>query len=180
MDGASDVPDASSVDALARNQAFSPTRRPTEHPATHGVEDAFSRAETERSVVLALFVALAESTFYDARPGEYAAFRFYSRAMAASKRVCVADCAICLDDGSNGDGDSDGDDSDSGTDEEGDDGSDDDSGPTIEEVGPSDDEEEEDDTNGLELPCGHAFHAACVRRWLQTHTTCPLCRADVM
>ena len=87
-------------------------------------------------------------------------------AILAAKRVFVADCAICLGDGTDDDG---------GDDDGGDD---DDDRPKIEEVRP--DDEGEDDTNGLELPCGHAFHAACVRRWLQTHATCPLCRADVL
>ena len=29
------------------------------------------------------------------------------------------------------------------------------------------------------LSCGHAFHSACQRAWLATHSTCPLCRARV-
>ena len=27
------------------------------------------------------------------------------------------------------------------------------------------------------LACGHAFHAACVTRWLDTRATCPMCRS---
>uniref|UniRef100_A0A0D9VE98 RING-type domain-containing protein n=1 Tax=Leersia perrieri TaxID=77586 RepID=A0A0D9VE98_9ORYZ len=27
--------------------------------------------------------------------------------------------------------------------------------------------------------CGHMYHAACIEAWLRSHTTCPLCRADV-
>ncbi len=28
------------------------------------------------------------------------------------------------------------------------------------------------------LACGHAFHAACLSRWLELTPTCPLCRAS--
>ncbi|OAY85359.1 RING-H2 finger protein ATL28 [Ananas comosus] len=27
--------------------------------------------------------------------------------------------------------------------------------------------------------CCHAFHPACIDLWLETHTTCPLCRSDL-
>lgn len=27
--------------------------------------------------------------------------------------------------------------------------------------------------------CGHAFHHACLRHWLRTHTSCPMCREEV-
>ncbi|GJP51380.1 hypothetical protein CLOM_g10534 [Closterium sp. NIES-68] len=29
------------------------------------------------------------------------------------------------------------------------------------------------------LPCEHRFHVACIDLWLATHTTCPVCRADL-
>merc|ERR1711865_743977 len=31
----------------------------------------------------------------------------------------------------------------------------------------------------LTLPCGHAFHSKCCKKWLENHRTCPNCRADV-
>ena len=30
------------------------------------------------------------------------------------------------------------------------------------------------------LPCGHAFHALCVRPWFDRHITCPTCRDEVL
>jgi hypothetical protein len=33
---------------------------------------------------------------------------------------------------------------------------------------------------GAVTACGHAFHAACIARWLAHATTCPACRADLL
>lgn len=30
----------------------------------------------------------------------------------------------------------------------------------------------------LKLPCRHLYHEVCVMRWLESHTTCPVCRKD--
>lgn len=30
------------------------------------------------------------------------------------------------------------------------------------------------------LPCGHIFHAACLRSWFQRQQTCPTCRMDIL
>lgn len=27
------------------------------------------------------------------------------------------------------------------------------------------------------LPCKHGFHSTCINKWLETKTTCPLCRS---
>ena len=32
---------------------------------------------------------------------------------------------------------------------------------------------------GIEMPCAHRFHEACLLPWLQTNTTCPTCRCQV-
>jgi len=32
----------------------------------------------------------------------------------------------------------------------------------------------------MAMPCGHqAFHQECLRKWLQRHRTCPMCRAEL-
>ncbi|KAG5482943.1 hypothetical protein LSCM1_06982 [Leishmania martiniquensis] len=30
------------------------------------------------------------------------------------------------------------------------------------------------------LPCGHCYHIDCLERWLEGHSTCPYCRANIM
>uniref|UniRef100_A0A1A9W0Q8 RING-type domain-containing protein n=1 Tax=Glossina brevipalpis TaxID=37001 RepID=A0A1A9W0Q8_9MUSC len=30
------------------------------------------------------------------------------------------------------------------------------------------------------LPCNHRFHVKCIDKWLQSHNTCPMCRAPVI
>uniref|UniRef100_A0A1J3IW70 RING-type E3 ubiquitin transferase n=1 Tax=Noccaea caerulescens TaxID=107243 RepID=A0A1J3IW70_NOCCA len=39
---------------------------------------------------------------------------------------------------------------------------------------------EDDETLRLMPPCSHVFHADCVDVWLSDHSTCPLCRADLV
>ena len=34
-------------------------------------------------------------------------------------------------------------------------------------------------TNNV-LVCGHSFHAACIRRWFDTSSVCPLCRRPLI
>ncbi|KAI3440416.1 RING-type domain-containing protein [Psidium guajava] len=38
---------------------------------------------------------------------------------------------------------------------------------------------EDDDTLRLIPKCDHAFHPDCIGAWLASHTTCPVCRADL-
>ncbi|KAL4555959.1 hypothetical protein LXL04_038593 [Taraxacum kok-saghyz] len=39
---------------------------------------------------------------------------------------------------------------------------------------------EADETLRLLPNCKHAFHISCIDTWLQSHTTCPLCRAGIV
>lgn len=32
----------------------------------------------------------------------------------------------------------------------------------------------------VELECKHIYHKVCIDKWLQDHTTCPLCRNDLI
>ena len=31
----------------------------------------------------------------------------------------------------------------------------------------------------VELPCSHCFHSGCLKPWLETHNTCPICRIEL-
>ncbi|XP_021840489.2 E3 ubiquitin-protein ligase ATL15-like [Spinacia oleracea] len=39
---------------------------------------------------------------------------------------------------------------------------------------------EEEETLRLLPKCDHVFHLLCVDRWLAAHTTCPICRAELV
>jgi len=47
---------------------------------------------------------------------------------------------------------------------------------------PSEDDPQERNLYGVnkKLPCGHIFHASCLRSWFQRQQTCPTCRLDVL
>ena len=34
--------------------------------------------------------------------------------------------------------------------------------------------------DGVQLQCEHVFHDECISRWFLKHTTCPMCRYDVL
>lgn len=33
--------------------------------------------------------------------------------------------------------------------------------------------------NDMVTKCGHVFHERCIKKWLENHTTCPLCRTQI-
>ena len=34
-------------------------------------------------------------------------------------------------------------------------------------------------STGITTVCGHMFHRRCIRKWLESHTSCPMCRTPV-
>jgi hypothetical protein len=34
-------------------------------------------------------------------------------------------------------------------------------------------------TKGMFMPCGHIFHPECLKPWLDTNNTCPVCRFEL-
>lgn len=39
----------------------------------------------------------------------------------------------------------------------------------------------QEDEVGRKLPkCGHAFHVECIDMWLNSHSTCPICRSGII
>ncbi|MDD9952016.1 MAG: hypothetical protein OXT67_10690, partial [Zetaproteobacteria bacterium] len=40
--------------------------------------------------------------------------------------------------------------------------------------------EVEENAEVFQLPCKHTFHKSCVMGWFEEHTTCPMCRTDVL
>lgn len=37
----------------------------------------------------------------------------------------------------------------------------------------------EDVIDGVQTSCGHTYHRQCIRKWLTSHVTCPLCRCEI-
>lgn len=35
------------------------------------------------------------------------------------------------------------------------------------------------DDGATRMPCGHCYHDGCISKWLRSHNTCPVCRAQV-
>jgi len=34
-------------------------------------------------------------------------------------------------------------------------------------------------TKGMFMPCGHIYHPICLKPWLETHNSCPVCRYEL-
>lgn len=35
-------------------------------------------------------------------------------------------------------------------------------------------------TSSKKLDCGHIFHLRCIKQWIQSNTTCPVCRNELI
>nr|GMD24937.1 E3 ubiquitin-protein ligase RING1-like [Ipomoea batatas] len=38
----------------------------------------------------------------------------------------------------------------------------------------------EEGVGGKQVPCGHVFHENCIVKWLPIHSSCPLCRFQIL